>query len=152
MKTFNITQTISTEQVYNLLISALEGGSNYWYMIKSVQEPKMPYQFTDKLWEGMRAKDPSYINHAEVPFNEGGALLIDDSNADDPELKSTVRLDLERIQNGLSAWATDSQKSDDDKTRTAHPNHWRDFMTGNDDAVTADCFLQYCIFGKVIYG
>lgn len=30
--------------------------------------------------------------------------------------------------------------------------HFGDFMSENDDATTADVFLQLCVFGKVIYG
>jgi hypothetical protein len=28
----------------------------------------------------------------------------------------------------------------------------RDFIDENDDAITADVFLQFCLFGDVIYG
>lgn len=151
-KTITVSQEIPLERVYNLLVSALEGGSNYWYMIQRVEWPKAPYTFTDKIWSKEREKKPDYINQCEVPFNEGGALLIDDSQADEPELKKPVRLDLERITLGLKAWARDAQKPDSDETRTAHPSHWGDFIAENDDAETADVFLQYCIFEKVIYG
>ena len=30
--------------------------------------------------------------------------------------------------------------------------HFSDMVNGNDDAITADVFLQLCAFGKVIYG
>lgn len=32
------------------------------------------------------------------------------------------------------------------------PHHFGDFMSENDDATTADVFLQLCVFGKTIYG
>lgn len=150
--TIEIKQEIPLERVYSLLVSALEGGSNYWYMVQKEILPPMPYTFTDNIWMKEREKDARYINTCEIALNEGGALMIDDERADEPEIKSPVRLDLDAIKKGLQAWATDAMKPDDDKTRTAHPHHWGDFLSENDDAETADCFLQYCIFGKVIYG
>jgi hypothetical protein len=35
---------------------------------------------------------------------------------------------------------------------TKEPRHFADFLSGNDDAETADAFLQLCVFGKTIYG
>lgn len=33
-----------------------------------------------------------------------------------------------------------------------HPSHMADILDGNDDATTADVFLQLCLFGEVVYG
>lgn len=132
----------------NLLCNALEGGSNYWYMIQDKKEPR---EWTFYGSGSFNAEEKTKYLHL-YPFNRGGALMIDDERADDPELKSPVCLNFERIEWGVQKWAEDSQKPDEDKTRTAHPRHWSDMITGNDDADTADIFLQYCIFGKVIYG
>ena len=148
-----IEQKISLERVYDLLVSALEGGSNYWYMIQRVEWPKAPYTFTDKIWSKERETKPDYINQCEVPFNEGGALLIDDENADRPTLEEPVRLDLARIEQGLKAWSEDAQSGGKlHGAESANSSHWADFLAGNDDINTADIFLQYCIFGKAIYG
>lgn len=154
MEQFTITQKISAQRIYNLIVSAFEGGSNYWYMIQErVEVPKgTAHTFEDKLWTRERGNDASYLHMCELPLNEGGALMIDDERADDPMLKAPVRFDLECIRKGLEAWALDAVKPDEDKTRTAHPSHWGAFIAENDDAETADVFLQYCIFGKVIYG
>lgn len=35
---------------------------------------------------------------------------------------------------------------------TKEPRHFGDFMSENDDATTADVFLQLCVFGETIYG
>jgi len=32
------------------------------------------------------------------------------------------------------------------------PRHYKDFIEENWDAITADVFLQYALFGKVIFG
>lgn len=149
----NLTLEIPVERIYSLLVSAFEGGSNYWYMIQDRIEPAEGAEsvYLDTLWNDKRAKDPSYIHSCELPFN-GGALMIDDEQADEPELKTPVRLDLERIKYGFDCWAIDAMKEDGDETRSAHPCHLANLIKGDDDAETADVFLQYCVFGKVIYG
>jgi hypothetical protein len=35
---------------------------------------------------------------------------------------------------------------------TQEPRHFADWLAENDDAETADVFLQLCVFGKTIYG
>ena len=33
-----------------------------------------------------------------------------------------------------------------------HQRHWQDFINENDDADTADVFMQLCLFGEIVYG
>ena len=33
-----------------------------------------------------------------------------------------------------------------------YPQHFGNFMSENDDAETADVFIQLCLFGEVVYG
>lgn len=153
-ETINITLPVPRERVADLLCSALEGGSNYWYMITEKINPNL-WSFDkrptyDTPQEAEKNINDHFLHY--YPFNEGGALLINDENADEPELKEPVRLDMARIYHGLQRWAADSQKEDGDESRSSHPHHWSDFMTGNEDEETAEVFLQYCVFGEVIYG
>jgi len=32
------------------------------------------------------------------------------------------------------------------------PRHFADFIAENDDAETADVFLQCCLFGRIVFG
>ena len=148
----NLMLEMPVERIADLLCCALEGGSNYWYEIDSKAEPKVwtieerPVSATaDEAKEKVNTHFAHYY-----PFNEGGALLITDARADEPTLKQAVRLDLERIKYGLDRWCFESMLPDEQ--RTAHPRHLAQFIEGNEDAITGDVFLQYCIFGKVIYG
>lgn len=139
-----VSQKVSLERIADLLCSALEGGSNYWYMIQDKVEPKIwsiderPV-YKDK--ETARKNINVHYLHY-YPLNEGGALMIDDERADDPELKKPVRLDLERVKKGVELFASSKE----------YAHHYRDFIQENEDAITADVFLQFCIFGEVIYG
>jgi hypothetical protein len=123
-----VKHSISLERISDLLCSAFEGGSNYWYVINEFVEPKALTFRTDK--------DQVY-RHLDYPLNEGGALVVGDMEDEDSEDK---RLDLEAIERGLKIMAE------------KYPRHMMDFINENEDADTGDVFLQCCLFGEAIYG
>jgi len=95
-----------------------------------------------KLWthkEVFKEADgtPTVFRHLQWPLSEGGRLWIDNL-FEDEEYKGW--LDLESVEKGLKLMAEKS------------PKHFSDFLTENEDGYTGDVFLQYCIFGKLIYG
>ncbi len=125
-----ITQTIDGKHISDLLCSALEGGSNYWYQIEEKREPP--------VWEFDSEPKPTKGHWAQdYPLNIGGALIISDM---EDEEHGKMKLDLEAIKKGL------------EKMSEAYPAHFADFVGENHDATTADVFLQCCLFGEVIYG
>jgi hypothetical protein len=124
----SVKHEVSLENISNLLCSAFEGGSNYWYVINEFVEPKALTFRTDK--------DQVY-RHLDYPLNEGGAVIVGDMEDTDAEAKT---LDLKAIQKGLKIMAE------------KYPRHMSDFVNDNDDAITGDVFLQCCLFGEVIYG
>jgi hypothetical protein len=127
---FTVSQTLTAEQLSDVLCSALEGGSNYWYRIERVVEPT--------LWEfesEPRCENEHWVQ--DYPLNPAGALLISDSEESD---HGTMRLDAEALQKGLIILAT------------KYPRHLADLLTENADAETGDAVLQCCLFGDVIYG
>lgn len=126
----NVKHEISLQRISDLLCSAFEGGSNYWYQIDKFIKPETMSFRTDK---------DQIFRHLDYPLNEGGALIISDIEGDlnEPPWK---RLDLNAIKKGLRTMAK------------KHPRHMGDFLNENDDADTGDVFLQCCLFGEVIYG
>ena len=129
MKSISIqtTQNISLYRIACLLCSALEGGSNYWYVIDEfIKPPKLDYQMDAD----------SVYKHIDYPLNEGGALIISDCEGD----YKGMRLDLDSIKKGLEAMASLEANW-----------HWTNFLQEQDDAETADVFLQCCLFGEVIF-
>lgn len=116
----------------DLLCSAFEGGSNYWYLIERYEYPL-----------GKTRKDFRYP-HVEVPFQEGGAIIIRDTEGDQgtgENAKGNVyRLDRAALAKG---WAL---------MRDEYARHYADAMGEDSDAVTGDVFLQCCLFGEVVYG
>lgn len=134
MDYFEIKNRIKKSDVEDLLCSALEGGSNYWYFI--------PKKIAPKEWKYWGDHNESFTKYLHLyPFN-GGALMVDDSVADDPELKAPIRLDGARLEAGLRLFSKSVE----------YARHWGDFISNNTDQITADVFFQFCVFGKVIYG
>lgn len=121
--------SVTDDELYSLLTAALEGGSNYWYMITDKKDGGEKNGELSGQWEYAGA----------YPFR-GGYLMIDDSNADEPILKTPVKLDRARLEKGLQKMA-DGWK-----------NHFADLISGNDDGTTADVFLQCCVLDDCIYG
>ena len=124
----SVKHDISLDRISNLLCSAFEGGSNYWYVINEFVEPKA---FT------FRTDEDEVYRHLDYPLNEGGAVIVGDMEDEDAEAKT---LDLKAIEKGLKIMAE------------KYPRHMSDFINDNDDAITGDVFLQCCLFGEVIYG
>jgi hypothetical protein len=123
---------ITKLRISDMLCSAFEGGSNYWYCIdKFIKPPVIEWQ-----------SDPKQVyQHLDYPLNAGGALIISDKESDEPvKSKKTYRLDLDSITKGIQVMAEKC------------PRHFADFLGENDDATTGDVFLQCCLFGEVIYG
>ena len=126
---FTVPESVNVERVKGLLCSAFEGGSNYWYMDLDV------HQWPDGVSSRERVDAHIYDWHTEVPVVEGGVLSLVDKYEGDEHL-----LDLAKITKGLAIM------------REKYPRHWSNFATENDDAETADVFLQCCVFDDIIYG
>lgn len=122
---------VRMEDVANLLCSAFEGGSNYWYMI---EEQKVPERF-EFLTDAEKV-----FPHIDYPLNPGGSLTITTLEGDEFNGKKKWTLDLAAVQRGLA------------KMAKAAPRHFADVLRDNADATTGDVFLQFCLFGEVVYG
>lgn len=85
---FQVAITITDEKVGNLLCSALEGGSNYWYDIVDFINPN-----------NVKCE----FKHLELPFMDGCGLMIQDDEGDEePKL-----LNREAMQRGLEIMQRD---------------------------------------------
>lgn len=121
----------TVERIADLLCCALEGGSNYWYLIKEFRKPATMTNRTDA---------DRVFKHLDYPTNEGGGLLITTLEGDENNGATEWWLDLPTMQRGLTVLAE------------KYPTHFADFAAENDDATTGDVFLQCCLFGEVVYG
>jgi len=134
--TMNIEMPIRYDDQFleDILVTALEGGSNYW-IDKIVIQPKDPNQ---EKPAGM----PKSIWMFEI-IKYNGYLLI--YNGDDIKLTRTLR--MRDLQNGIEKYIQ-CYKND-------VLNIFCDGLTldaGQFDANMADCVLQYAVFNELIYG
>ena len=126
-------KTIKTMK--NLLVGALEGGSNYWY--HNADYKFAPGITLADIRKGGKYTDPDDYFHPMqiIPFVPGCALLLEDAEDDN----KVHELTLDKMKTGLKLM---TQK---------YTHHWRNLITGNDDAETADVFLQLSLFQDIIY-
>lgn len=133
-----INHGIDLLRVKYLLCSALEGGSNYWIN-------RIGYRFaegltiTDFRRGGKFQHEDNYFHPAQIIPTVPGCALEIKADCDD----AIYVFNLENIQKGLQLMA-EGEKAD--------IRHWNDFIEENDDADTADVFMQLALFGEVVYG
>lgn len=124
----SIVITITNEQRTNLLTSALEGGSNYWYYLYSDatkiinKHKKAGDCFVDKMWRALENKE-------EIPVR------------DKEDMKEVLgKISLASIEKAEQIMAE------------KYPEHFADIMSGSDDAATGDLWFQLSVMGDVVYG
>lgn len=128
---------IKQEEVQSLLVSAFEGGSNYWYRNLSMEfEPG--YNRAD-FEEGGRYYDPDWSVWYAVPFVNGCFLTFDVDMNEDGKLKK-YKVGKQDILRALKLMAE------------KYGHHFAALMTENADRVTGDVFLQLCAFGDIVFG
>lgn len=119
--------SVTDAQIYNLLCSAAYGAISYWANWLGRTLPTEPHP------------DPEITGFESLPLRPGGAWKIR-SDRHGADGQRTDVLDRDAITRGLATMA-----------RIA-PRHFSDILTENDDAVTADVFVQCCLFGEIVYG
>jgi len=124
------------EMVRDMLVSAFEGGSNYWYRIESKKLP--PGTKEKDFKEGGRMQPEHYYHPMQlIPTIPGGQLVIREVSDGPGE---TFVLDLGALKRGLML------------LKEKYPKIWERAQKGMEDASDADVFLQLSLFGKVVFG
>jgi hypothetical protein len=139
MPTAEIKSQVSDTTLRNLLCSALESGSKYWYMhTRSEFADGLSY---DDFREGGKCALAEYWHPLElIPFVEGCALILTTDAAGDEGDTKEYRLDKAALMRGVQIMAE------------KYPQHFANVTTENDDAETGDVYLQCCLFGEIVYG
>lgn len=131
---------ITKSRQFDLLTTALEGGSNYWYGLNMIGVNLPPKGYSPKTAE---VKEDLSIANCTVSriweyVQAGGAITVFDLEDDFP---------LGTLSKGSFARGS-KLMSEDDK----YIDHLRDVLKEDDDAITADVWLQLCVMGKLVYG
>jgi hypothetical protein len=118
---------LTTEQLENLMVTAWEGGSNYWMDISSHQEvriqefaPDKNLSFAEKMAAYLMDGKSIIIRDAEGPREVLGKLTLEaiEKAFDNPEIKE----------------------------------HVQTFIDVDYDAETTDIIIQYALFNEIVYG
>ncbi len=125
--TTTVPTKVSVERIKDLLTSAFEGGSNYW-----IERAKRTGKAIDR-------NQAPFLSDAPV-VKDGGLQIKDYENGGGKSPDGWYSIDSKTLAEGLVVMA---QK---------YPKACADFINENDDAETADIFLQCVCFGETIYG
>lgn len=123
--------------VRDLLVTAFEGGSNYWYRIEKEKFPPGTKK-ADFVEGGRMQPEGNYYHWSQlIPTIPGGHLVIRDVSEGQGE---TFVLDLPALKR---AWVL---------LREKFPKRYKRILDEDFDAADGDAFLQLATFGDVIYG
>lgn len=129
---------ISFKNISECFCCAFEGGSNYWYMIKSKRKPKKFINTPEDMRE---------FPHCSYMLEEGGRLVITTETLGSEGAKDAKGrwveyvLDFTAVLRGITLMA---------QTR---PDDFAKLMSEDGgDADTGDTLLQLCLFGRLVYG
>jgi len=123
MSDFKVNTTVAQERVEDLLCCGMESGHYGDFRIVG--------------YEPEDIQDECTFPHIEVPFKEGGVILMKDKYGDSTKV---YRLDRAALQKGLDVLAEKS------------PYQMGNFMNENEDVITGTVFIQCALFGDIIYG
>lgn len=118
---------ITGQMVSDLLITAFEGGANYWIIDISLFD--LDVKRTASL------TDHPVQNLSTIKIVESVDGSSENHTLNMPSMENSLSL-----ENGLKVMAE------------KYPRHFANVISDDADAETADVFLQCCLFGEVRYG
>ena len=126
----NVIVKLTDETRSNLLCSAIEGGSNYWYFLG---------EDADKIIQSVapRDKETPYVTRMWAAIKAGKEIPIRDA---EDEKTILGKISLVSICEGEQLML-DKQ-----------PRHFADILSENDDATTGDVWFQYAVMKEIVYG
>lgn len=124
-----ITKTIDDQVLENIFVTALEGGSNYWFDLSrkdiisiSKAQPDEPFSialFNEVMYNGRKVQVLDYEDNDDVI----GELSLE-----------SVKQGLEKIMNSGDDWALNNE------------------INEMGDASSSDVVFQYMCLGEAVYG
>ena len=127
-----INQSISREVLEDVFVTALEGGSNYWYYL--------PEESIKAIRDAVPKSEDPYISTAilKAILDHDVKVLVNDAEQEDELIgivsKGTMQARLQLLSDSEHRWALESHVREDG------------------DASSADVVFQYLAMGEVVYG
>ena len=123
---------ISSKDIEYILCSAFEGGSNYWANYDYIVEVDIYKRFV--------GVEIPIMSAWEFPLYDYGFVVFQQYDLETNEKTEKSILDKKSLFQGAKIMAQ------------RYPRHFKDWINENDDSITADVFLQCCLFGEIVYG
>lgn len=133
-----ITLSLTDQQHQDAIVTALEGGSNYWYSLsdKAVEEIER-YAPNARFYNSKgEQREPLSISFWAA-LKAGAVIPINDA---EDEAEKIGEISLASIAVGEQRMLEKSRR------------HFDDLLNESGDAITADVWFQYCSLGEVVYG
>jgi hypothetical protein len=121
-------KTFTNQDIEDLFVTALEGGSNYWYYIKNIPK-EIKYQVKELKQPLAEAIAKHVIDGGYIQFFD-----VEDEN----ELLGTV--DMDKLLDAISL------------LKKNYPDTWNNILDEDCDANCADIFLQLAVMGDIVFG
>jgi hypothetical protein len=147
-----LNRKLTKEDIINLFVTALEGGSNYWYYVE------IPDKANNTGEPSSEEIGKFILNGGTVPFYDielmeeifgniddrhyhiQGDIVDEKQLAEDKQEALLGYVDMNSILEGISI------------TKEDYPEVWENILLEQYDANDADVFLQLCVMGEVQFG
>lgn len=141
----SLTTMIPLSRLWDVWVSAIEGGINYWGRIYGARTPdagasrRAAEAIGGDALLHFAASTPTWAAYYFAPFVDGGCVFIMDTEEPDSR---PLRIDGAALVRALATMMSEPKLA----------RHFSDIITENDDATTADVLVQLAAFGEVRYG
>jgi hypothetical protein len=123
-----LSHEFSTQDINDLVVTALEGGINYWCGKAVINKDR------DGKIIGVSDEDQEKVNYASDVIGYGGSLTLHDAESSDK-----WKLTRDSMLKGIKMFCED---------RCTDPAE----LIDNHDAGDADSIVQYALFDELVYG
>jgi hypothetical protein len=121
--------TVTAEQMQDIMVTALEGGINYW-----CGKAEMVKDTVGGGFEGVSLENEEKVVYASDIIGKGGKLKLYDAESDD-----TWELDREKLLNGIKKYMVENGYGNMEE------------LIDNHDADVADLIVQYALFNEQVF-
>ena len=147
-----LNRKLTKEDIIDLFVTALEGGSNYWYYMDLPDNIKSYGQsISEAVGEYILQGNKVYFYDHELrsdvirDLNKGEYKIegdIIDQKRFDEDIDETYLgyVDMDKILDSISV------------IKTEYPEIWENILLEQADAGDADVFLQLCVMGEIVFG
>lgn len=110
--------------------------------------PSVNHWLCGEVPDELRPGDPDGSPLPHLPLMEGRHVTARVTDPTAPDAVREVRLDRATIEAGLHAFMGQPAQG----KKPVPVRHYARWMDGSADEVTADAFVQCCVFGELVYG